>query len=90
MTPVVPGAPEPRMYLRSGYFLVYIYTVKPRFSNIQNSKKPRFSKHFAADGFKFFTKKAYKIVKKPHLVNKSLLTKHVTKWGFYCTLKLTQ
>ena len=21
----------------------------------------------------------------PHLVNKSLLTKHVSKWGFYCT-----
>ena len=32
-----------------------LITVKPRFSNIQNSKKPRFSKHFAAD--RFFTNK---------------------------------
>ena len=24
-TPGVPGAPEPRMYPRSGYFLVYVY-----------------------------------------------------------------
>ena len=34
---------------------VYLSTVKPRFSNLQNSEKPQFSKNFAAD--RFFTNK---------------------------------
>ena len=40
---------------RQPIIIGFVYTVKPRFSNLQNSKKPRFSKHFAAD--RFFTNK---------------------------------
>ena len=45
MTPGVPGAPEPRIYPRSGYFLVWyilVWNVKP---NQTYNTKPKFSEH---------------------------------------------